>query len=187
VQIKTYPRYRNNNKTHILLKATLKYVIIIIQTNEQLKLKGEIIMFNIENGTIVLAISIVGAVFVVKEFILKKKRFKKKMNTQIEEEMKQSVVSYEKAKDNVLIKKLADAMKVDEDSYAMDGGKIVKQGNGVSFTTAKYGFITGEFIGVKKCQAKGFTVSLIVKLKDGQILQAPVEHIDTNTIMSYER
>jgi major membrane immunogen (membrane-anchored lipoprotein) len=63
----------------------------------------------------------------------------------------------------------------------------VKQGDRVSLTTDKYGFVTGEFVGTKKVQAEGYTEILIIKFKDGKILQAPLEYIRKDSIMVYER
>lgn len=137
--------------------------------------------------TIIISLAITVIIFAIKEIALKKLKRKSSISKEIMEEMNENNIDYDKARNNVVIKKIANAMKVDKETLELRENQIVKQGDRVSFNSDKYGFITGDFIGTKQSQAEGYTETLIIKFKDGKILQAPLEYISKDSIMIYER
>lgn len=138
-------------------------------------------------NAIVIGLVVTGIVFVTKEILLKKNKINNSMSKEIREEMSNNNIDFDRARENVITRKIATAMKVDKETLVLTDTKIVKQGDRVSFNTEKYGFVTGEFIGTKQAQAEGYTEILIIKFKDGKILQAPIEYICKDSIMIYER
>jgi hypothetical protein len=138
-------------------------------------------------GTIVVALVITSSIFICTEVIYKHLKRKNALSNEVIKEMKETGMDFDNAKENVLTKKIAKAMKIDSERLELDNNIIVKQGDRVSFNTLKYGYITGEFIGTKKSQAEGYGDILIVRFGEGKILQAPLEYICKDTIIVYER
>jgi hypothetical protein len=137
-------------------------------------------------GTIVVALVITSSILCI-EVIYKHLKRKNALSNEVIKEMKETGMDFDNAKENVLTKKIAKAMKIDSERLELDNNIIVKQGDRVSFNTLKYGYITGEFIGTKKSQAEGYGDILIVRFGEGKILQAPLEYICKDTIIVYER
>ena len=138
-------------------------------------------------STVVVALAITGIVFITKKIIFKNFKRSSAMATEVKLTMIKQNLDFDKARENVIARKIAKAMKIDNETLKITDSQIVKQGDRISFNTEKYGFVTGEFIGTKKAQAEGYTETLIIKFKDGKILQAPLEYISKDTIMIYER
>lgn len=112
---------------------------------------------------------------------------KRKMQPQVKDETESNKTDCSKAKDSLVIKKLGIAMKIERDTIKLADTPEIKQGDRVSFNTFKYGFITGEFVGVKTAMCSGYSEVLIVRLDERKILQAPIEYIDVDTINVYGR
>jgi hypothetical protein len=112
----------------------------------------------------------------------------RKTKIRINEIMKEDGVGYEKAKEKLILEKLTSLKQFKVDSKTLKiGEQVLNRGNNVSFNTAEYGIIEGEFLGVSNANAVGYTINIIVAKKvDNELFVAPIEVIDVPSLIVYE-
>ncbi|MBO8160664.1 MAG: hypothetical protein H0Z24_03425 [Thermosipho sp. (in: Bacteria)] len=136
---------------------------------------------------IVAVIAVVAVTALVKEFLLPKlKKSNKKSSKQVIKLAKEQGISYEEAAEKLITSKIAEFYKVSE-TVATFNSQVVNQGDRIAFNCDELGFITGEFIGLKKSKALGYTKHFVIKTSSGKIIAAPVELIDEDTVTVYSR
>jgi len=142
------------------------------------------------NSTLLIGVGGVTTIYIYKEIIfpkikvilnngIKKRFYNKKINTMMEEG-----ITFEQAKQELLNKRMAEHFEIELTSYEFFG-KVVNQGERVSFQTEEYGFISGRFLGCRQCKAEGYTYNFFIWKHDDNVVSAPIEAIKKDTLMVY--
>lgn len=88
-------------------------------------------------------------------------------------------------KNKIISDKIAELYKVDK-KHATIGEINIEQGDRITFQTEEFGFVVGEFIGLKNSNAQGYTSHFIIKRTDNTIISAPIEIIEEDTLTVYK-
>lgn len=79
-------------------------------------------------------------------------------------------------------------MNLNIDKYEMKFDEIeINKGYIISFNDFENGYIYGEFLGLKKSNAAGYSFLYVIKCDDDTLIAAPVELIDKKSIVVYRR
>lgn len=108
------------------------------------------------------------------------------LNKKLEEIMEKENVSYEKAKDILLRNEFINAITVSKKEWIIRNDLIIKQGDRISFRDKEVGLMQGDFIGLIKPMAVGYSDLYVIRTLDNSIRQAPVVFVDLDTINIYK-
>lgn len=132
---------------------------------------------------ITLALLGTGIILVAKEIILPKiKSIKFNMNSNKDQSNSKEVKT---SKEKELIKKIAEGLKIEKETVEIDG-KIIKQGDRISFTSDKYGRVSGEFLGLKSSEADKYaTLFCLIIKQENKVFQLPLDYLKNGSLMIY--
>jgi hypothetical protein len=134
---------------------------------------------------ITLGVTTIGIIAVV-QVALTNVTNRRKINGKVSEIMAKDGLSFEDARDKLLVEKIAKIVEVEHISSKL--GEIeVRQGDRISFLHLDDKvYITGDFVGAKDSMADGYSEHICIRT-DNKILYTPVEVIDLTTLKIYER
>lgn len=111
---------------------------------------------------------------------------KYKHSFRIKKLMREEQLDFNKAQEMIITQKIAEVFNMDEVELTLNN-ITVNQGEKVSFMVEDNSFFSGEFVGIKRSQALGYTYNFFLKLQGDRIYSAPIETIIEDTFTSHGR
>jgi hypothetical protein len=136
---------------------------------------------------IIVGLAVTAIVFVIKEIFIKQYKHRSAASADIEKEAQKNGITTEEATDKLILEKLAEAMNITAGQFELENGKVVKHGDRISFNSRSQGFVIGDFTGVRNAKIEGYSLILVLRNNNGALFQTPIEYIDVDTILVYER
>lgn len=146
------------------------------------------------NGKVYLIATLITAlVFVIRERkninrLLRKRGESKKYSNnvkEIQEIMEREGVSFDKASEIFATQEIIKVINITYDKWDLGNGRILKQGDMVSFVDEEVGYIQGKFFGLIEPKAVGYGNLYILRKPDNTFRQAPIAYIKKDTINIY--
>lgn len=147
-----------------------------------------------DSKIIIISVLITGLIFLIKErkgiisFFNKIKNLNSDSNEikEIKKIMKEENASFNKAKETFFDREIIKFINISKTKWEIGNGKVLEQGDKVSFIDKEIGYIQGDFFGLIRPKAVGYGDLYILKKPDNTFRQAPIAYVKKDTINVYK-